>query len=397
MRTNEMGKLSRRDFIKRCAWGIPAIGTGSAMGAGLSSCAPGKLSGRMAFYTMEMGTDFEPAAETTLVEPIKSDIFSKVAIMTHPQAVDSDGRINPGPVRVMLDRGIREQTGHQNLQEAWLKFLPDLNTDHIISIKLNCLNYLLPSHPEVVQAITDSLIEIGIPANNIIVWDTVEKTNIIKMGMVRSGYRMNKSAEGVRYLATDSDGIGYDVCERVNVKCLSEELALPVTRILSQISDHVINVPVLKQQHFGITGCMKNFYGAIPLGGAIGGVKGAMSPKDVMNTIKKMHSDLGNPQIPSLYNNPVIRDKVRLNILDAMIGAYSGGPYGPPQWINKQLLISDDPVAADYHQMQIIENKRKEMGLSSILRKAKYIQTAAEMGLGTNNPDQIELMDIALG
>ena len=112
--------------------------------------------------------------------------------------------------------------------------------------------------------------------------------------------------------------------------------------------------------------------------------------------IKKLHSDLGNPQIPSLFNNQIIKDKVRLNILDAMIGSYSGGPYGAPQWINKQLLISDDPVALDYHQMQIIESKRRENGLSSILRKAKYIQTAAEIGLGTNNPDQIEMMDIAL-
>ena len=67
-----------------------------------------------------------------------------------------------------------------------------------------------------------------------------------------------------------------------------------------------------------------------------------------------------------------------------------------PQLGDLSRLRSQDPVALDYQGFQIIEKKRKENGLESAALRAKYIQTAAEMGLGTNNPDQMEIKNISL-
>ena len=47
--------------------------------------------------------------------------------------------------------------------------------------------------------------------------------------------------------------------------------------------------------------------------------------------------------------------------------------------------------------MLIVEKKRNDEELLSILCLAKYIQTAAERDLGTNHPQRIELAEILLG
>ena len=84
-------------------------------------------------------------------------------------------------------------------------------------------------------------------------------------------------------------------------------------------------------------------------------------------------------------------------ICDALLGIYDGGPYGPPQWINSQLLASLDPVAMDYEGMLIIDKKRAEHGIKSVIERAYHIQTAAQLNVGTSDPEKIERIEVMLG
>ena len=53
--------------------------------------------------------------------------------------------------------------------------------------------------------------------------------------------------------------------------------------------------------------------------------------------------------------------------------------------------MSQDPVALDYQGWKILDTERRNHGQS--LAQPKHIKTAAEMGLGTNDPDKI-LLDV---
>ena len=76
-------------------------------------------------------------------------------------------------------------------------------------------------------------------------------------------------------------------------------------------------------------------------------------------------------------------------MLDACLGIYQGGPGGSPQFKYNSIILGQDPVAVDYHGWEILEAERQKHGRA--LPQAKHIKTAAGMGLGTNDPDEIEM------
>ena len=98
---------------------------------------------------------------------------------------------------------------------------------------------------------------------------------------------------------------------------------------------------------------------------------------------------------------PPIRQKVRLNICDALTAQYEGGPSFMPQWTwpYNGLMVSLDPVAMDYVGWQILEQKRADKGMKSLKameRAPNYITTAADAQhrLGTNDPRQIQQVEV---
>jgi hypothetical protein len=110
----------------------------------------------------------------------------------------------------------------------------------------------------------------------------------------------------------------------------------------------------------------------------------------------RVHRNNCDPYIAQVNSVPDVKNKTRLIICDALLGQYDGGPGGAPQWLNNQLIISKDSVAVDYEGLMIIEQKRRDKGLESIIEKAKHIKTASRMGLGTNDPKKIELIKFDL-
>jgi uncharacterized protein (DUF362 family) len=145
----------------------------------------------------------------------------------------------------------------------------------------------------------------------------------------------------------------------------------------------VIGVPILKDHSMsGITFAMKNMYGVLS------------RPQD-------LHGGGCNPGVADLNAVPVIREKVRFTIGDAMSSVCDGGPGLHPEhlWQPNALIVGEDRVAIDHIAWQTIERRRAETGLPTLEaagRPPRYIATAADAAhkLGTNDPKRIHLMEI---
>jgi uncharacterized protein (DUF362 family) len=151
-----------------------------------------------------------------------------------------------------------------------------------------------------------------------------------------------------------------------------------LSKILTQHCDHLINVPILKDHNIaGVTLSMKNHYGTVDNPGSL-------------------HGSSCNPAIADLNDASAIKDKTRLIVLSALVGIYTGGPGGAPQFKPNKLAVSFDPVAIDWYGMQMINDERSRRGMGEVTARARYIQTAADKGLGTNDPAQIETIQAEL-
>jgi uncharacterized protein (DUF362 family) len=258
----------------------------------------------------------------------------------------------------MVDAGVMQFTGQPTIPDAWNSVLPNLSPDDLVTIKVNCINRSLPTHPQVVDAITAGLIAAGVKANNIIIWD---RTN---HELANCGYKRNTGDTGVRCFGTNENGWGYD--KQVSTGGRNVRLS----KILLD-SDHLINVPVLKDHGIaGVTLSMKNHYGSIDNPGTL-------------------HGSQCDPFIAELNDIDEIKGKTRLIVLDACLGIYQGGPGGSPQFRYNSVILGQDPVSVDYHGWEILEAERQKHGRA--LPQAKHIKTAAKMGLGTNDPNEIGL------
>ena len=147
-----------------------------------------------------------------------------------------------------------------------------------------------------------------------------------------------------------------------------------VTRTITKL----INVPVLMDHDVaGLAGCLYN----ISLGLAD-------------NTRRfEQFGQRGDSIIAELAAVPVVRAKLVLNICDAFVAGYAGGPAFKPQysWPHGGIYFSRDPVAIDTMCLELLEGKRKEERLPPIGSRASHVITAARYGLGQTNAVLVEV------
>jgi uncharacterized protein (DUF362 family) len=143
----------------------------------------------------------------------------------------------------------------------------------------------------------------------------------------------------------------------------------------------LINVGVLKDHDLaGVSVGLKNWYG-------------------VIHNPNKHHDEGCAPYIPHLAAFPLIRDKLRLTVIDGSIAQCHGGPARNPRWSWswEGVLASTDPVALDTIGWQMIEQRRKEVGLPSLSKEERapvWLAEAGKLGLGEADGAKIEVADL---
>jgi len=310
-----------------------------------------------------------------LIEPVQNQKYARVVSYSDPACVASDFTINNERASGLFKKALMEFTEKTNVKEAVISLFPEFRTDLRVSIKVNTASDTIPSHPIIADTIASYLVEAGLKPDNIIIWEREEGT------LKSSGYQIVNEPGKVKVIATNTQGYGYDESRSEKAHGVSVYL----TSILTQHSDYQINLGVMKHHWFtGAAVCMKNHYGSIPLLEK----PTAIGPIDIL----RLHLNACDPYMSELY--VVIEEKVPtvLCVCDGLLGAYNNGPLGPPQWVQNEILLSKDPVAIDTLALYRIEMKRKLIGLPPLLNKAMYVRTSAHMGLGTNNPKNMEII-----
>jgi len=293
---------------------------------------------------------------------------SKVVIAQDAQLRGTGVSPDSGRLGKILDRTVQALYASDTPLAAWKKVA---RPGDVVGLKVNCLaGRGISTTVVLAEIICDRLQEAGIAKKNIVIWDRLNSD------LESAGFKVASRAEGIRCIGNDTLGYEDDLSVYESVGSL-------LSKTLTQVCDVVINLPVLKDHGIaGVTMALKNLFGAI-------------------HNPNKYHPNLCNPYVADLNMLPAIRQKVRLNICDAITAQYEGGPSFMPQWTWRYngLLASLDPVALDHTGWQILEQKRAEKGMKSLQelgRAPSYIATAADAQhrLGTNNPEQIEVVTV---
>lgn len=296
----------------------------------------------------------------------------RVVIARDMSILDDNLKIDPQAVRKLLDDAVIKLSGAKSASAAWREYY---GSDDVVGVKINTLSgRWMSSNPELIAAIADGLRSAGVKTKNIIIWDKSDRE------LQEARFTLNRKATNDPKCFGTSPHVHYET----DIKMYGS-IASKFSRIVP-VCTTFVNVPVLKHHTMaGVTLSLKNWFGAI-------------------NNPNKYHFDVGSdnyiPDINSmLFSASALGKKQPLIICDAIMAQHDMGPgYRPNKvWNYSGLIVSNDPVALDYIGWQIIEKKRQEIGLKSLLKTGKepnYISIAADNfhKLGTDNPSKIELI-----
>lgn len=294
---------------------------------------------------------------------------STVILARDDALYEKTGTIKETLVSLLLQKAIMQLTAASSPEKAWQSLF---RPNDVVGIKLNCLSGKnMSPHVEVVESIIQGLKLAGIKDKNIIVFERFNRE------LETAGFHVRRMTEGVQCFGTDElPGGGYEAEPE-----LAGSVGTCFSKIVSRLCTAIINVPVLKDHDLsGVSVAMKNFFG-------------------VIHNPNKYHGNNCNPFIAELNTHPYLAKKVKLIVCDALLAQYHGGPGYKPQWTwnFNGIIVGRDPVALDRICHTIIEEKRKEVRLPSLKqanREPKYISTAAMLGLGVDEPSEINLMHI---
>jgi uncharacterized protein (DUF362 family) len=261
----------------------------------------------------------------------------------------------------MVDDSITELTGLIDAKEGWSALFKPTER---IAIKVNAFqNSTIWTHAPLVQAVTNSLVETGHPAEQIVIYDTTS------IELETAGFTLNQDGPGVRCYGTDGS---YEKGWKVG------DVDVQLSTILLEC-DALINMPVLKSHMIAaMTYSLKNHYGTVSSPGSL-------------------HGSI-NDKVAQLNALPEIKGKTRLVIGDALEAnlRYSNSwPYWKADWKGDSILMSYDPVAVDTVGAQILGAALENEEFTS--RAIAGFDEAAKLELGTNDPANINVIERMLG
>jgi hypothetical protein len=337
--------MTRREFLGAvAAGGIIAGAAASSAGAAEAVSPPPER---------KEGPEAGPPAAPAAGSEKQASARSRVVVVTHPEVLLKDYRVNPAVIRQMLDRALVDLTGANDETAAWRKFG---RADDFVAIKHNSIGRpTLHSHTEINDAVAAQLAACA-------------------------------QVKPDRILAVDR-----------TIPAPYNELSAPFTlptrgletrlrRLYTDQATAIVNVAVLKSHGMvGLSAALKNHLGSVNNPSAYHYWEPDRLPKSV----------------PELNALAPIRTKTRLVIIDAIRPLFAGGPTDDPQcrWDYRGLIVSTDPVAAEAVALRILEAKRVEV------RKGPWPMTAArlmvahaqQIGLGNADAERIDVVEAKLG
>jgi len=308
-----------------------------------------------------------PAAPPAPPAPVPAK--SRVVVIRH-EALMAD---KPGPpaarIRELLDEAAAALAGKAKPADAWAAWL---KPNDLVAIKVNCLGY--STTPAVAVALAAAIGAIGLPPERTLIWDRANAE------LKNAGYDVQSAGKGLRCYGTDAlarrgnAGYAQDIITSGAIGSL-------FSRIVTDEATALVSAPILKDHNLcGLTGAMKNFYGAI-------------------HNPNKYHDNGCDPFIADVGAAAPIRGKLRLTVFDALRPQYAGGPSTRTrwQWPYGALVLGTDPVAVDRMACEILDRKRRAADLPPLARDKPtlpYLASAEARGLGAADLAKIEVLSL---
>jgi hypothetical protein len=362
------------------------------------------------------------------VVPPARHTLSPVVWAENPDVVQRFN-VDSAMARQMVDEALLKLTSASDLGTAWTRL--GITPQDVVGIKITTMGGpLLSSHRAIVQAICDGLQAAGVPPSQIIIWDKDARD------MADAGYKPIPASDSHVNILSIFPGAGYDpdafyktdiigtliwgdsefirhdddlmnaASAAVQSKgldgtssaasgstaadnLLNTSATTPqtsnkshFTRIVTSLCTKIINVPVLTDNaSIGMEGCL-----------------GSLALASVDNN-RRFQNDptFGDPAIDEIDSNPILRRKVVIHILDALIAQYAGGPRFDPVFTKSigAIYVSRDPVAIDSLVLKRMEAWRaadRQGRIDPIGKAASHIHSAGDYNLGTDDPARIQLL-----
>jgi uncharacterized protein (DUF362 family) len=307
---------------------------------------------------------------------------ARVVIVEDPQATEAF-KPRPEHVAAMLTRGLVALTGRATAREAWRSLV---STQDVVGIKV----FSTPgpdagTRPGVVEAIVRGLLDAGVPGSRIVIWDKSWR-ELREAGFVELARALGVRCEGSADAGYDPEHfyeqplIGTLVWGDLEFGQKGEGVGRRsfVSKLLTRELTRIINVPPL--QNHPLAGVAGNLYGL------------AMASVD--NTLR-FERDAGRlaQAVPEIYALPEVGDRVVLNIVDALLCQYEGGPRGLLHYstVLNQLRLSRDPVALDVLSLRELERQRRAARAPFVKPNLDLYRNAELLELGVSDPTRVDV------
>ena len=390
--------LNRREFFK-----ISGVTAGAAAIVGLKLGNPDVFAKTLtAQDTTKPKTNIEDALKVPRTEYSMPGLFPGKVVKIENKKILEDDKILQKEVTATFENGIQKLTG-KNLKESFNLFF---KPDDVIGIKVNPVGPgLMATRLELVEAIIDWLKNSGVNPNNIVIWDrfdymlkdagfTNERFPGVQIEGLQSLDEESVEAEdNSKWLDENGNHISQNNFDMENYYWADVDAPTDTNylnqhvfnnkysyfgKLVTQKLTKIINVPVFKNTGNGISMATKNLgYGA------------------VCNT-GRLHRPLFFDVCTEVLAFPALRDKIVLNITDAIKAQYDGGPEPNARFMYDctTLFFATDPFALDMVCHNIIFEKRKSMNVrvNDHPMYTDYLRYAETLRLGIADPEKIKII-----
>ena len=286
-------------------------------------------------------------------------------------------------VQAAFNRGLTAFARTNDLSAAWRTLV---KTNDVVGIKVFSIpGPLCGTRPAVVAAIVRGLLAAGLPPDHVIIWDKhtydlraagfyelAAQLGVRVAGAAESGY------DETNFYLPDSPVTGSLVWGDLEFGKKGDDIGKKsfVAQLVSRQLTKIISVaPLINENAAGLCG---HFF-SLALG-------------SVDNT-RRFEGDPDRLAValPEIYALPSVGDRVVLNVTDALLAQYQGGPSSFLQYATEldQLWLSRDPVALDTLALKELTRDRKKFNIPPLPANYQIYTNAALLQLGLNDPARI--------
>ena len=324
------------------------------------------------------------AAAADIAAPPPANPPSRVVIAQGDELLDA---YLPDDTRVeaVFNMGLLRLTRTTNVVAAWRSLVA---TNDIVGIKVFCKpGPYCGTRPAVVAAVARGLMKAGLTPDSIILWDKDEnELRAAGFGALarQLGVRLAGAADAgydpQSFYLPDTPVVGMLVWGDLEFGQTNRNSGRRsfVTKLVTRQMTKIISVaPLINENSAGVCG---HFF-SLGLG-------------SVDNTRRfEGATDRLAVALPEIMALPAIGDHVVLNVTDALLGQYQGGPAGYLQYatVLNQIWLSHDPVALDVMSLNELAREAKAFGAIPVESDSEIYTNATLLELGVNDPARIKI------